>query len=100
MTGIPNIIVIGVPDTAALERVRAKLHGADVGYVCWEEPDFDLGFTSIATQPMGAEEKKFLQNYRLWQPVFRGSSNAEQPVPNPDREMLVRAQPPEPVMPS
>lgn len=86
--GTPNLVLIGVPNRAALERVQAKLHDAEVGYYCWHEPDMDLGFTAIATQPLTGEEKQFLANYRLWRPSFPGSSGAERPVLR-DREVGV-----------
>lgn len=91
----PNIVAIGVPDQRSLDRVKAKLHNAGVGYVCWEEPDYDLGFTAICTQPLTREEKQFLANYRLWQPSFRGSSENRATAPQ-EREALVQIQPPEP----
>jgi len=63
---VPNIIAIGVPDIAALERVRAKLRANQIAAHYWHEPDNDLGFTAIATIPLNAEQKQVLANYRLW----------------------------------
>lgn len=64
--GIPNIILIGVPDLAALHRVERKLKGCAIPHFCWSEPDYDFGFTAIATAPLRAEERGPLLNYRLW----------------------------------
>ena len=63
--GIPNIVLIGVPDVRALNRVVRKLEEAQIPHYCWHEPDNDFGFTAIATAALG-EERKALANYRLW----------------------------------
>lgn len=68
-SGCPNIVLIGVPNVKSLERVRSKLQAHQVPHYCWEEPDYDFGFTAIATAPLTEEEKKPLGNYRLWRPV-------------------------------
>jgi hypothetical protein len=64
--GIPNIVLIGVPDLAALNRVRSKLEYAQIPHYCWSEPDHDFGFTSIATIALDDEQRKVMANYRLW----------------------------------
>lgn len=69
ISGIPNIIAIGVPSRAHLERVRAKLDAASLDYHAWEEPDLEMGFCSIATMPLDRAQKALLANYRLWQPL-------------------------------
>lgn len=63
---VPNIIAIGVPDKPALERVLAKLKANQIPHYAWHEPDYDYGFTSIATVPLTVEQKQVLENYRLW----------------------------------
>jgi hypothetical protein len=54
-----------VPDQPALRRVQEKLDRHKIAYYAWSEPDFDLGFTALATVPLDAERKKVLSNYRL-----------------------------------
>lgn len=63
---IPNIVVIGVPNKEALERVSAKLLQHKIRHYNYSEPDYQMGFTAIATVPLSVEEKKVLSNYRLW----------------------------------
>lgn len=77
---MPNLVLIGVPDVRALERVRQKLDRASMTYACWHEPDNNLGFTSIATGPMHASEKSFLAHYRLWKPYPRVAQRIERPA--------------------
>lgn len=92
----PNLVLIGVPDQAALERVREKLRCSEIAYVSWEEPDYDYGFTAIATEPVMEEEKGIFAHYRLWKPVFRGSSETRAAGPSLDRKTVVQFHPPEP----
>jgi transcriptional regulator of nitric oxide reductase len=64
---IPNIILIGVPDLPALNRVKSKLIANGIVHSEWVEPDMDMGFTAMATVPLTVEEKIPLAHYRLWQ---------------------------------
>lgn len=79
ITGIPNIVLIGVPTQKHLDRVRLKLDNAGLSYCAWEEPDLNMGLTALATVPLSVEEKQVLARYRLWQycPV---AQLAEQPA--------------------
>lgn len=63
---VPNIIFVGVPDLAALNRVRVKLERHRIAHYNWNEPDYDFGFTSIATVALQDEEREPLRNYRVW----------------------------------
>lgn len=75
--GVPNIVLIGVPDLPALQRAERKLADNGIPHVSWHEPDNDLGFTSIATIPITAEEKKCLSSFRLWSPTSACSLDVE-----------------------
>jgi hypothetical protein len=66
-SGIPNVIVIGVPHIAALKRVLHKLEAAAIPAEQFEDPDLPIGITAVCTYPLTAEDKKPLANYRLWQ---------------------------------
>lgn len=78
INGTPNIILIGVPNKAALERAQRKLAQHAIPHCAWVEPDMDLGFTSIATIPLDCIQKQVLANYRLWSPMLARSSEKEQ----------------------
>lgn len=80
--GIPNIVLIGVPDQSALTRVIRKLESHSIRHCVWKEPDFDLGLTAVATVPLDRVEKEALRNYRLWSPLYGCSSEKEQPILN------------------
>ncbi len=98
--GIPNIVLIGVPDKSALERVERRLAENSIPHCSWHEPDGDLGFTSIATVPLTLQQKECLAHYRLWKPLFSGSSvgqSASQPSKVAERS-VVRVHPGEPTI--
>ena len=77
--GIPNIILIGVPNQAGLLRVHERLAANAIGHYMWEEPDYEMGLTAIATHPLDLEQKKVLSQYRLWRPISACSSEKERP---------------------
>lgn len=64
--GIPNIVLIGIPNIRSLSKVERKLQENSISHFSWHEPDFDLGFTSIATVPLSGDIRKVLENYRLY----------------------------------
>ncbi len=100
ISGIPNIVLIGVPDMAALLRVRDKLITHRIDYVLWEEPDFDFGVTAIATEPLSVERKEPLNQYRLWRYSSPVAQPAEQPAAlKSGRKKGVRDLPGEPDLP-
>jgi hypothetical protein len=63
---IPNLVLIGVPDKAALFRVINKLNDNAIGHEVFYEPDDNLGLTAVATYPLTQEQRRCLSNYRLW----------------------------------
>lgn len=77
---IPNIVLIGLPNKAALQRALGKLRAAHIPHYEWHEPDYDFGFTAIATAPIRGEQRDALKNYRVYslgiaQQVERRGSN-------------------------
>jgi hypothetical protein len=66
--GIPCLVVIGVPDLAALNRVLTKLRDKQVPHFAWTDPDVALGMLSIATAPLTDDQRIHLKNYRLYSP--------------------------------
>jgi hypothetical protein len=68
--GTPNIVLVGVSDKQALLDTQARLDREKVAYYAWHEPDFNFGLTAIATEAMSKERKRFLRDYRLYNPVI------------------------------
>lgn len=62
---IPNLVWVGLPNTASLEKTIQKLKSNQIPFFKWEEPDFDYGLTAVATIPLTQEQKQVLVNYKL-----------------------------------
>ena len=67
--GTPNIVLIGLPNLASLERTHAKIRAAKIRHCAWREPDHDFGFTAIATEPLIGEQRRIFEKYRVYAPV-------------------------------
>lgn len=59
-------MLIGLPNVKALTRALTKIQAAQIPHYAWTEPDNDLGFTAIATAPIRGEQRKALENYRVY----------------------------------
>ena len=63
---IPNLVLIGLPNKAALMRALEKLNNNHIPHFAWTEPDYDFGLTAIATVAISGVQRKALANYKLW----------------------------------
>jgi hypothetical protein len=91
----PNLVLVGVPDVCALERVRAKARAAGVAHYAWEEPDYEFGFTALATAPLDGEQRKVFAHYRVWRDTAGAASNrlgGSRLTPLPDSPVVSTAE--------
>lgn len=58
----------------SLEKAATYLRANNVPHVEWHEPDFEIGFTSIATSPIRGEQRELFKKYRVY-----NASVAQQP---------------------
>lgn len=66
-TAIPSIVLIGVPNKKALERVIHKLRTNNIEHTPFFEPDWDMGLSAVATSPnLSSEQRNALRNYSIW----------------------------------
>ena len=64
---IPSIVMIGVPNSKALNRVITKLQLNNIEHATFFEPDFNMGLSAVATAPLYTnEERAVLKNYCTW----------------------------------
>lgn len=64
-----SLIVLSVPDEAALKEAAARLAGHDIEHHMFFEPDFGpMGYSALATRPL--VEKKDRHRMRKW-PLYR-----------------------------
>lgn len=64
--GIPSLVMVGVPHVAALGKVLTKVRTNEIQHYIFMDPDTSYGPTAIATEPLTAERKAVMNNYRLW----------------------------------
>lgn len=89
--GVPNIVVIGVPDVTALHEVEKKLSSVHIPHHSWNEPDWDYGLTAITTAPIEGAKRLVLADYRVFsfaplaQDAERPTLNREDAGANPAR---------------
>lgn len=67
--GTPNLVLIGVSDAAALRAVMQTLDTNNIEYVAYEEPANNMGLSSIATVPLGANDRLCLSGFKTWKPI-------------------------------
>lgn len=64
--GIASAIVLAVPGKAALLAAQAKLVARGVATELFHEPDFGIGDSALATEPLSDEQRKLLRSWPLW----------------------------------
>jgi hypothetical protein len=62
----PSVVLIGVPHQKALERVLKKLTDHSIGHARFDEPDFAMGLSAVATVPLLPEQREKLMKYEPW----------------------------------
>ena len=76
-TAIPSIVLIGVPNKKALERIIVKLRQNNIEHTPFFEPDWEMGLSAIATSPnLSYEQRAALRNYSIW----RDTNYVKEPV--------------------
>jgi len=63
---IPNLVLIQIRDEEHLKETAEFLRNRHIRFHMFFEPDNDMGFSSITTEPLCYERKKKLSNFKLW----------------------------------
>lgn len=63
---IPFLICLGMKNGDALVDAEQFLIRKGIKYHKFFEPDNDLGFTSITTEPLDKEQKRYFSSFGLW----------------------------------
>lgn len=61
-----NLILFEVPNEHSLVAVARYLDICGINYYMFEEPDYNTGFTAIATPPVTAEQRAFFAEFDLF----------------------------------
>lgn len=64
--GIASLIVLSVPDQAALHAARQRLLSHGIESELFFEPDFGMGHSALATRPLTNDERRHMRRWRLW----------------------------------
>jgi|GEM_PF-1460727 len=62
------LILFGVKDEADLIRASARIGAYGIDHCMFFEPDFDTGYTAIATEPLYAGQRDVMRKYNLYLP--------------------------------
>jgi siroheme synthase (precorrin-2 oxidase/ferrochelatase) len=65
----PHLAFCTVPDVAELVKIEETCQKRNIAYVLIDEPDDNLGFTAIATEPIAKSQGKYFMQYPLWRPI-------------------------------
>jgi len=61
-----SFIVLEVPDRAALEAAAQRLSSLGIDHHLFFEPDFDMGYSALATRPVSGKERQIFRRWPLW----------------------------------
>jgi hypothetical protein len=64
--GSTHIVLIGAKNQEALLGVRQHLENCGIDFQIFHEPDYDTGYTAIATKPLYGDERLPLKKYSLF----------------------------------
>lgn len=64
-----SVVVCEAKSSEHLECITSDLRDKGVAHVVFHEPDMGGVSTSIATEPVGDQERRLLKRYRLWKGV-------------------------------
>lgn len=62
----PHLVLIGVNDQDQLKQTADYLGRHGIEFEMFHEPDYDTGYTSIATKPLFGKERNPLKKYKLF----------------------------------
>jgi hypothetical protein len=66
--GSTHIVLMGAKNEEELLKIRERLNNYGIDSQMFYEPDYDTGYTAIATKPLFGDERLPLKRYSL----FRG----------------------------
>lgn len=74
--GTASLVVLAVPDGAALHRAHERLLAHGIEHEMFFEPDDAMGHSAIGTEPLCARRRRALRRYPLWGGAGRATREA------------------------
>jgi hypothetical protein len=64
-----HLVLLAVRDESDLRQAAEMLEvEAGIRHALFHEPDGDMGFTSLCTEPVSGRPRRFFRRFALWQP--------------------------------
>jgi len=60
------LILLDAEDQAHLEKIARYLDDRDIEFHKFFEPDYDMGYTAICTEPLSLDMRKHFKKFNLW----------------------------------
>lgn len=60
------LIVLTVKNEEALKCAKEYLEDCNVKHYMFYEPDYDMGYTAICSEPVYGEDRKLFKKFKLW----------------------------------
>ena len=63
---IAHFVLFQANDEAHLERIKTFLDTNSVGHYTFYEPDYDMGHTAIACEPIYGDRRNIFRKFKMW----------------------------------
>lgn len=64
--GIASLVLLAVPNQAALHRASTHLQALGIAHEMFFEPDWSMGHCALGTRPLLDDERPLLRGWPLW----------------------------------
>jgi hypothetical protein len=61
-----NLVLLNVEDENDLQKYATLCRDQDIKFEMFYEPDYDLGWTALATMPLKGEKRSLFKDLNLW----------------------------------
>lgn len=61
-----HFVLIGAKNEKALEKIAMELEINGIEFEMFYEPDYNTGYTAIATKPLYGDQRKLFKKYNLY----------------------------------
>jgi hypothetical protein len=61
-----HFILFEAKDEQHLKDIKCKLDARDIKSHMFHEPDYDTGYTAIATEPIYGDDRKFFRKFKMF----------------------------------
>lgn len=70
------LILLNADNQSHLNEIARYLDDHDIEFHKFFEPDYDMGYTAICTEPLSQDKRKYFRKFNLWKQTDTGSRSA------------------------